>query len=179
MQSLVSDADICRKYITLCANPLRPNSQVISEYEQLKAHPRVNTVGFLDDVLMVGTDNISIIYQGVQYLIGEFVIFILRRQVANYWEVNFRFWNVTHPVWLSSSHGKADICVPHPHILPAQDSVLDCPNGILCMTRGQFSIYQYIRKGEIHKAVPLLIEILEIYPTDQPYLDVTNWPVWE
>lgn len=159
-----------RSYLALCANPIRDEAQVLREYHELAHYPRVVTIGFYrPDVLMVGTDPMVIQYEGHRYNVGEFIIFLIRRKVGNYWETGFRFRNVTVAP-------RGDRLAMHPHILVALDGLLPCLNGKLCISRGQFPVYQMLRKGEMHRVVRRLIEILEMYPTGLPYEDVGHWP---
>jgi hypothetical protein len=173
--------DMILQYLYLCANPLRGDDEIMQEYEALKHHPRITSLGFLrPDVLMVGTDEIIITYKNQKYLIGEFIIFLIRRQVECYWEVDFRFWNVTNPIsFANDDEGNPVVNYVHPHITPANDDILGCSNGALCISQGQFGVFQYMRKGEMHLAAPRLIEILETYPTGTAYHDADNWPIYK
>jgi len=174
--------DTVLQYLYLCANPLRGDDEIMREYEALKCHPRIKSIGFLrPDVLMVGTDEIIITYKGNQYYIGEFIIFLIRRQVDCYWETEFRFWNVTNPLYFfpEKEGTQPQVGYIHPHIMPANDELLGCPNGALCIAKGQFGVHMHMRKGEMHLAAPRLIEILETYPTGHPYTDASEWPIWE
>lgn len=170
------EEDVLLRYLYFCSNPLRGDEQVAVEYEMLKAHPRVTGVAFYrNDVLMVGTDEIILRETGSKYVIGEFIIFLIRKRVGMYWEVDFRFWNITTTL----TNDDSGVVYIHPHIFKAvKDNPLDCPNGALCIQKGQFDVYQYIRRGEIHHAVPRLIEILETYPTGTAYREASNWPLW-
>jgi hypothetical protein len=172
--------NLLARYLHFCANPLRDNEQIAAEYAELVSHPRVTTVAFYrPDVLMVGTDEIIINFKQRKFLIGEFIIFFIRRMVDGYWHVDFRFWNVTNTLRSVEYTGHPPIpTFIHPHILVAKDKLLECPNGSLCISKGQFSVYQHIRKGEIHRAVPRLIDILEIYPTGQEHHSADNWPLY-
>ena len=174
--------DILLQYMYLCANPLRGDAQIEIEYDLLKNHPRVTSVAFLrPEVLMAQTDKIIVSDKGKR-LIGEFIIFLIRREIAGYWEVDFRFWNVSNPILIEADDPEAtdqDVIFIHPHIMPAKDDLLGCANGALCISKGQFAVYQHMRKGEMHLAVPCLIDILESYPTGQPYYDAYEWPLWK
>jgi len=174
-----AENEIINQYLQLCRNPLRSDEQVRQEYFALKHHPRVTNIGFSKDVMVVGTDMITISYAGAVHEIGEFIVFIIRRQVGDYWDVDFRFRNVTHIRQRKIAiTGKMDFC-HHPHIAAAWDTLLASPNGRLCINSGQFGVYQHLRKGEMHHAIPLLIELLEIYPTGTAYLSVETWPIKE
>lgn len=170
-----SEEELLLRYMYFCSNPLRDDEQITAEYEMLKSHPRVTGLAFYrDDVLMIGIDEIILTENGSKYLIGEFIIFLIRSRIENYWEVDFRFWNV------SGCRMNEQTIYIHPHILKTDpDGYLDCPNGKICISRGQFNVYQYLRRGEIHNAVPRLIEILETYPTGTAYHKASNWPLWE
>jgi hypothetical protein len=176
------DDDILLQYMYLCENPLRGDIQIELEYHQLINHPRVMSVAFLrPEVLMVQTDEIIVSDKG-RRLIGKFIIFLIRRQIAGYWEVDFRFWNVSNPILIEDDDPEAtdkDVVFIHPHIMPAKDDLLGCANGALCISKGQFAVYQHMRKGEMHLAVPCLIKILESYPTGVTYLDAQHWPLWK
>jgi hypothetical protein len=172
--------DFTAKYLMLCANPLRDDTQVKSELEELKRNPRVKCLGFYSkDILMVGTDEIILIDKGTKHLIGEFILFLSRRYDRGYWKVAFRFWNVNGLMYLKDEEGrtKGEGRI-HPHILQSESPMLTCPSGELCISQGQFGVYQYMRKGELHYATQRLIEILETYPTGRPYLEASHWPVW-
>lgn len=180
MSRIVDEDDIILQYLYLCENPLRDDDQVLREYEELKHNSRVTNIAFLrPDVLMVGTDKIVVQSEGVKYLVGEMIIFLIRRKVDGYWEVDFRFWNVTNPIYIDDTdYSPENVNYIHPHIKPTYDDVLGVPNGALCIQSGQFSVYQYLRKGEMHLVVPRLIEILETYPTGTPYGEASTWPEW-
>jgi hypothetical protein len=51
--------------------------------------------------------------------------------------------------------------------------------GQLCISQGQFGVYQFLRKGEIHYAVPRILEILRTYGEGHPYAKVSCWPKLE
>lgn len=167
-------------YLDFCANPLRGEAEILRECEILKNHPRVKYLAFSkSNVLMVGTDEIIITHKGKRYLIGEFIIFIGRKEVAGYWEVNFSFMNITNPIIKRSddfyNEAFSELRM-HPHIATLHGSDRHMI-GKLCISRGQFPVFQYLRQAKIHLAVPRLIEILEVYPTGSPYTSVENWPV--
>lgn len=165
------------QYLHFCKSPLRSHKQILEEYEELKAHPRVTNLGFLKPhILMVGTDKIIINSNGIKYLIGEFIIFLIRKENKGYFEVDFRFQNVTNPVTdLGGVDGYSPVYM-HPHIVAGESGELGCANGPLCISKGQFGIYQHLRKGEIYQATDQLIRILEIYPTGKAYHEVWYWP---
>lgn len=175
-----SEERFIEQYVRLCASPLRGEAEIVNEYEALKHHPRVTGLSFYrPDVLMVGTDEIIIEYQQQKYYIGDFIIFLVRRQVGGYWDTDFRFWNVTCPLCHKRQGAVMEGFYIHPHIIQATDELLDCDNGELCISRGQFTIYQHLRKGEMHRAADRLIEVLEVYPTGKAYQEPYYWPKWE
>ena len=184
MTKVVVYEDLRLQYLYFCDNPLRDDQQVMREYDLLVNHPRVTGVGFLrPNVMIVSTDSIIISDQG-RRLIGEFIIFLFRHKTDGYWEVDFRFQNVTNPLSFEEKDSTDEVVAEegrmymHPHIYAADDDVLGCPNGALCIDKGQFGIYQHLRKGEIHLVTPKLIETLETYPTGTPYMAAYSWPLW-
>ncbi|OGG41497.1 hypothetical protein A2837_03265 [Candidatus Kaiserbacteria bacterium RIFCSPHIGHO2_01_FULL_46_22] len=172
-----SEDDIKLQYLCFCENPLRSTDQILRDYEVLKAHPRVTGIAFHSPyVLMIGTDEIVVTENHKKRLIGEFIIFLIRKKVESYWEIDFRFWNVTNTLTVSVE-GNESVYV-HPHIYVTDDDFIGCPSGQLCINHGQFDVYQYIRRGEMHYAAPRLIEILETYPTGTAFHGADNWPLW-
>lgn len=168
-----------RRYLDLCRNPLRGDKQVSREFDELINHPRVVGINMLKtEVLMVGTDPIIITDRRREYEIGEFIIYLIRKPTGQgYWETDFRFWNVTGSIYPDGeirSHDK--VVYVHPHITPMRDKKYPFPNGKICIERGQFDVYQYIRLGQMHWAVDRLFEILETHTSGGAYLDPCNWP---
>jgi len=164
-----------RQYLNFCANPLRDEKQLTEELNTLAALPFVVSLKFYNPItLMVGTQSIVIVHNKGRYEIGEFIFFIIRRRIGRVWETGFRFLNVTHPMTDDVGNNYFD-CM-HPHIAIEKYPAINTPTGRLCIARGQFGVYQYIRKGEIHFAVSRLWEILHTYGTGTPFSDVTNWP---
>jgi len=163
------------QYMTFCANPLRGEVQLFTELRTLAALPFVVSLKFYNPfTLMVGTESVVILHNHERYAIGEFIFFIRRRRIGRVWETGFRFLNVTHP--MSDDVGNNYFDCMHPHIAVEKYPAINTPTGMLCIARGQFGVYQYIRKGEIHFAVSRLWEILHMYGTGTPFSDVTNWP---
>lgn len=180
--SVDPEMQLRERYVRLCANPLRGEAQILEELEELKGHPRVKYVGFRGEhVLLVGTDLLVVKDEfRLHRKIGEFIIFLLRRESGGYWETDFRFWNVTNPLTYEVDEGRDyEVGWIHPHIMPADDQLLSCPNGALCISRGQFPVHQFMRKGQMHLAAPALIDILETYPTGTPYKEAHYWPLME
>jgi hypothetical protein len=177
-----SYTSLLQQYQTFCANPLRGVAQVAKEYEELTHHPRVKNIGFYaPDILMIGTDSIVVRSMGVDYEIGEMIIFFVRRQVNGYYNVDFRFINITHPIVVQVDADELPaVTNMHPHI---SASVITSPvygltplTGKLCISHGQFDVQAAIRRGEMHVAVPRMIEILECYDEDNAYISVRFWP---
>ncbi len=174
------EAEVMKNYLALCSNPLRGDDQLLAEYEELKQNPRVKIIAFYRaDIMMVGTDEIVVTVGGTKYCIGEFIIFLIRKKDKGYWKVDFRFQNATHAQHTYDMSGQLITnTYHHPHIMDMKCGIIDAPSGRLCINKGQFSVYQHMRKGEMHSATSCLIEILETYPTGNPYRAATSWPEW-
>ena len=169
-----SNSDVVEQYVAFCAGPLRDATQSRAEYEILVNHPDVTFVGFHNpSVLMVGTPPIIIEHRHNEYLVGEFIIFLVRHRVGRVWEVDFRFFNVTNP--LNSECGLPHY-YQHPHVLADSHPLIEGVAGRMCIQRGQQAVYQHIRQGKMHLAAPRLVTILRIYGTGNPYQGVEFWP---
>jgi hypothetical protein len=174
---------VLEQYLEFCANPLRGPDVVRTEYETLVHHPRVVRVGFYNpDIMMIGTDSIIVTTEdGLKRVIGQMILFFIRREIDGYWEVSFRIGNVTHPITIERARngqatGNSSTYV-HPHVVASSHEEIEFVTGNLCINQGQFSVYTAMRKGEMHVAAPRLIEILEVYPTGCPYHGAEAWPV--
>lgn len=172
---------LVEQYLKFCANPLRGEEQVLKEYELLKHHPRITSLAFYrPDILMVGTDQIMVYSKQQLRVIGEMIIFFIRRQVDEYWETDFRFVNVTNPLMSKATDKQpSQVTHMHPHIIVGDHDLIECPNGRLCISKGQFGVYAAMRKGEMHVAAPRMVEILEVYPSGSTYADAEKWPELE
>lgn len=172
--------EMAEKYVKLCENPLRGRSQILHEYEQLINNPRVQQIAFHGkEALMVGTDNIVINHEGCDYSIGEFIIFLVRQKKGKYFEVAFRFFNTSNYFVEREIYGAPTNKCMHPHIILKDSDVLTCSNGTMCISEGQFPVHQYLRKGEMHLAVPEIINLLETYTESGAYVEIQNWPELE
>ena len=159
-----------RRYIEFCRNPLphRGDAEVAKEFDILCALPGVEAVAFSSEkTLLIGTSEIIINNPETNknHRIGQFLIHLFRQRNGRVWDVMFGFEN-THRL----------VCdFHHPHInnrdIPGIGNI-----GMLCIQRGHFHIYQYLRSGEMHYATKLLLEILNTYNPGGPYVDVSNWP---
>jgi hypothetical protein len=65
----------------------------------------------------------------------------------------------------------------HPHIISDTYEDIGVPTGYLCISSGQFVIYQSLRKGLVNRAFSHLWAALKIYDTGQPFHDVVDWPI--
>lgn len=163
---------LVRQYLAFCSNPLRGEEQLRREFEVLAGLPKVKRVAFYNPhTLIIGTTLVTIRHpeHGTYHDVGEFLIFLIRKRVERAWEVTFRFNNVSGDIYGNSGYH-------HPHITSTKYDGLDFDTGGLCIQKGRFHVYQHIRKGEIHLAVPLLIDILHTFTVDYPYHDLSNWP---
>ena len=169
MQLLTAEELMLEQYLAFCKNPLRDDITVANEYKYLMRLPGVQRVAFYSrDILMVGTHCISLKdpETGFVHSIGEFIIYLYRKRMGRVWDTGFCFENIR-----GTLHG-----YHHPHINVS--TVLDLGDmGILCISRGQFHIYQHLRSGEMHIATQLLIDILKTYDQDRPFHGVENWPL--
>lgn len=166
------------QYLAFCANPLRDNQQTITELPQLASLPFVKMLRFYNrSILMVGTDSVIIENNGHQYDVGEFIFFLIRRRVGRWWHTDFRFMNVTYPPPDPKEDEDYYFAYLHPHIMAYPYTPIKATTGKLCISRGQFGVYQYLRRGEMHLAVPRLWEILHAYGTGSTYEDVEHWPL--
>lgn len=161
-----------RKYQQFCANPLRGAGQIRAELQILADNPDVASLGFYDaGILMVGLKPLIISYGAKRYDIGELIIYLIRHRTGRIWETSFGFENITRTL----PDGGCDLM--HPHIMSCQDHpYINGKIGELCISSGQFGVYQYLRRGEVHLTVARLLEILRTYGTGTPYLDIEHWP---
>lgn len=169
--------DMLAQYIEFCASPLRNATEIEAELEELQKNPDVKYMAFhKPHVLMIGTPLLVIHWKGIDYEIGEFIIFLTRKRDGRVWETGFRFANVTNSIELCDMEGVVrDICI-HPHI--CQDEYLDIGLhvGELCISNGQNIVYQSLRKGFINKAFVHLWAALKIYGTGKPFFKIEDWP---
>ena len=181
----VTAEELLSHYQHFARSPLLTEDAIRQDFYRLVSNPRVTSVGFVDDdaVLIVGTDDIVIEYQGAFYVIGQFQIFIVRDQdIEGYWQYAFRFWNHTKPLiirhdLINNSEGQDyfETLHPHPHMLLVNDDLLPFPNAKLCISQGHIPVLHDIQRGNIAQAISTLIEILEVYPTGVPYKEVELW----
>lgn len=170
---LVKESSSMRaRYVHFCRNPFRTEEEITHEFDLLSRTPGIDGVAFFNDhTLMVGTKHIYITDPDtkVEHDVGKFVIFIIRRHLNPEWRVQFRFGNITH------DHLNFSRCM-HPHIKEHQFDEIAYPTGKLCISHGQYPLFQFIRKGEVHKAVPVFLRILYSYDAFAPWLSLDNWP---
>jgi len=169
------------QYQRFCANPLRNDATLKEEFEALMRVEGITRVAFMDDETMVlGTELITMVGPKTHklYEIGEFLIFLFRKRKGRIWEVSFRFHNVTQTPsqrWKhDGSYYRTEYA--HPHILIGDFPSIAVPTGTLCIQQGKFHVYQHLRKGEIHLAAPIFMQILNSYGPGRPYYPLGHWP---
>ena len=166
---------VLEQYVRFCSNPLRNTEVVRTEFAELCAVPGVNQIAFYDaHTLILGTEHIILPDPTTKKLhdVGEFLIFIRRFYVNPTWDVSFRFRNITRDLYDGSGY-------MHPHIVWNTFDEIEVPTGGLCIQRGKYDIYQFIRRGEIHLVAPLLIDVLKTYNPSGPYHELDNWPEYQ
>lgn len=166
---------IVATYLRFNTNPLRSAAVVQKEFDVLCATPGIKQVAFYNEhTLMLGTENIVIFDPETDTAreVGEFLIFIRRYYANPWWDVSFRFRNITYAIEDGYPH-------LHPHILRSEYPAIDIPTGELCISRGQYYIYQHIRRGEMHLVASLLLDILRTYQLLGPYQPLWHWPEYE
>lgn len=175
---MTAQQDILAQYIEFCASPLRDIASIEAEFETLQRNPDVKFVAFhKPHILMLGTSLLVIPWEGTNYEIGEFAIFLIRKREGRVWETGFRFANVTNAMVLFDGEGIArDLCM-HPHMYTDRYNDIDIPVGELCISSGQHVIYQSLRRGLVNKAFTHLWATIQIYGTGRPYCEIEGWPL--
>ncbi len=173
-----AELTVLEQYIEFCGSPLHSTDDIVAEYNELQRNPNIQYVGFhKPHILMVGTSELVITWDGISYEIGEFVIFFIRKRVGRIWEIDFRLINVTNSIDVYDEHSKLRSIIMHPHAIDKKHEDIQVPTAPLCISSGQFVIYQSLRKGYINKAFSHLWKALQTYDTGTPYHDVEDWPL--
>ena len=168
---------VLQQYLEFCASPLRTEQSIKDEYQQLLRNPDVTHVAFhKPHILMVGTKTIVITSNDIEYEVGEFILFLIRKRVGRVWETRLRFANMLHPPHEFNGKHVLETIIMHPHIMGVEDSDIDFPTGELCIASGQLPIYQSLRKGYINTAVAHLMVVLRTYGTGAPLRTIEHWP---
>lgn len=168
----LSPRDI-ERYVHFCRSPLRGRKPILEELEWLCAMEDITHIGFYNDhTLMLGTTRIRIVHpekRDQAFDLGEFIIFVIRQHVNPEWRVQFRFRNVTYD-WQ-----RFNDCM-HPHISVSNYPEIRIVTGKLCISRGQYPLYQYIRQGKLPHAATAFLRILRTYDPNSPWHALEQWP---
>lgn len=180
MNDQTISSEFLENYQTFCANPLRGKVQIEEELYALQKVPGVRQIAFAKraDVLIVGTDPVKIKHpkedvRAPVYLIGTFLIYLIRRREGRVWYADFRLKNVSHVI------NKCNMICMHPHMRIQSDVELQTTVADICISSGRFHIYEHIRRGEMHHAIRSIIDLLHSLGPNTPYLSVDNWPTVE
>jgi hypothetical protein len=175
---MLAHSDQLTQYIEFCASPLRDKASIEAEYYELCRNPNIKFILLhKPHILALGTSPLIIPWQGVEYEIGEFIIFFIRKRVGRVWETGFRFTNINNAVEIYDKQNILQKLVMHPHIISKKYEDIEAPTGDLCISAGQFAIYQSLRKGLINRAFSHLWTALRLYDTGMPFFDVEDWPL--
>ena len=187
-------------YALLCASPLREQPEIAEELITLLNHPFVVNVAFYDNgyrvpnTLIVGTKDIILRSKedGRRHRIGAFQIFLTRTRIGRIWEVDFRLRNVNgaqtsmYEGALNPDGESPPVDMEfkknyymHPHMVATRIEDYPFPVAEICISAGQYQIFQHIRKGEMHRAVELIVDLLHSLGPDAAYLDLECWPVYK
>jgi hypothetical protein len=173
----MAQLSVLTQYIEFCASPLRDAASIEAEYAELKKNPFIKMVAFhKPHILMLGTAPLIIPWDGVEYEIGEFIIFLIRKREGRVWETGFRFANISHPVEFYDLEGVNRGFCMHPHIISFNYDDIECTTGELCISSGQQVIYQSLRKGLVNKAFVHLWLALKMYGTGSSFCTINFWP---
>lgn len=164
------------KYTEFCWSPLRSEEAIRGDLARLMKLPMVKSLAFADDkkirgTLMVGLEPLIIKDPdtGRYHFIGNFIVYITRYRKYPEWAAGFRLVNL-NPQY---SGGKPTYF--HPHMLINDDPEIGNVADI-CISRGRFSIFQYIRKGQLDLAVELIANLLESLGPNTAYHHINKWP---
>lgn len=165
------------QYLAFCASPLRTERDIITDFEHLCRNPAVTHLVFHKPyILAIGTSPLIIEHERCSYKIGELIIFFIRKRIGRVWETAFFVANPTGALPDEEDPIGEKGRYIHPHILLCDYSDITFPVGELCISSGQFVIYQSLRKGIISRAFAHLWAALHVYGTGQPFLSVCHWP---
>ncbi len=193
MTTAVIPEEFCDRYIQLCTTPLNTTESIKEQLDLLLSNPLISDVTFFDDVesgydtLMVGTRAIVVwdrVFQVNRYL-GKFIIYLTRKRQGRRWHVEFNLHNIdSRPSELRTDPYGVDYLVelknPHPHMFheprihPRFGEVAS-----LCISIGGFQVYQALRRGNMHLATELVLQILHSLGPGHAYLNVSCWPVYQ
>ena len=168
-------------YNTLCQSPLRDAEMNRADATSLLAHSMITHVGFASllgnsmDTLVLSTRPVIITDKRstTQHLIGEWLIYLIRKRTGRWWDARFHLYN---PDGLRNHSG--ELHRMHPHMTCMTVNYLAHPVASLCITAGHFHIYQHIRKGELYAATTLLVDLLHhVQPGREfPDAELELWP---
>lgn len=164
------------KYRWFALNRRRTEEQIDEDFENLLANPHLVALDFMEDdpeILLLQTPLIEIVHKGTYWRIGRFIIMISRRFEVRSWRVEYRLKNIDG--LLDPGHNRE--LVHHPHISNLRDGGEFGPDvGYFC-TYDRDTIEKPLREGRISVAYEMFLNILTVYPTGQPFVDVEYWPV--
>lgn len=67
------------QYQEFCASPLRTKEDIAAEFEELQRNPHISKLAFhKPHILAIRTKPLIIPWKGIDYEIGEFIIFFMR-----------------------------------------------------------------------------------------------------
>jgi hypothetical protein len=168
---------VLSQYQEFCASPLRTREEITAEFEELCRNPAVTHLAFhKPHILMIGTKPLIISWEDLKFEIGELIIFFIRKRVGRVWETGFFVANPTGALPSADEENYKKGCFIHPHITLCNHEDINFPVGELCISAGQFVIYQSLRKGLINMAFSHLWTALHVYGTGQPFCPVEFWP---
>lgn len=165
-----------QKYRLFALNRRRTEQQIDQDFEALLANPYLVALDFMKDdpeILLLQTPLIEILHEETCYSIGRFVIMISRRFEGRSWKVDYRLKNIDGML----DPGNNRDFVHHPHIINYSDGEEFGPDvGYFC-TYDRDMIEKPLREGRVSIAYEMFLNILTVYPTGQPFVDVNHWPI--
>jgi hypothetical protein len=174
-QTQTADALFIEKYVSFCASPLRGEEEIRDDLAKLIAQPMVKMLAFVDKNIMRSTLMIGLnpLYlrnpeTNLLHFIGNFIVYVSRYRDYPVWVANFELVNL-NPV------SRGDSVYYHPHML--EDDRDYHKVAYICISRGRYPIFQYIRKGELHFAMELITNLLYSLGPDAPFYDIRHWPL--
>jgi hypothetical protein len=175
-QPKTADAVFVEKYVSFCASPLRDKGEIREDLAKLIAQPMVKILAFVDETIMPSTLMVGLKTlflrnpdTGLVHYIGNFIVYITRYRDYPEWVANFELVNL-NPTYRDQTP------FYHPHMREKEHSPLGKVAQI-CISRGRYPIFQYIRKGELHFAMELIINLLQSLGPDVAFYNIKHWPL--